>query len=1250
MVWGFTPLLQSAQALAGLAEATVDFACSYSILESASVDLVGDYEIESNGATDDFERADGGLGSNWTQLYAAEAAIASGIAKGDSGNVSVGAYYTGRSWTNDQVSKGILAGGISGGSEFASVIVRHTGTGATANGYKASVNNSTWYITRDDSGVGTDIASGSRTFNIGDEIECRAAGTTISFWHNGTFIHAVDDATYSSGDPGFEIYRPWVGFASWTGEDTLAVVDLDLLVEYHLGDDIDFIDDYFNRPSDSSLGPDYTPFMGAGLAIFAGGGSAVGANSAERGSLRTAEEFENDQFVEFTINNMVFGLAGAALRMTGADGGRNGYLVNIGYAGNWYIGRYIDGSGVNIAEGTTTAPSPGDRFRGEIVGTTLKLFINGVEIGSITDSEFSAGYPGLYTYSDARIDDARFGAVVASAGTVDLACSYPIYAAGTTDLACSYAIGEETITFTAVQSKASASADPAAVTLDSTPVEGNLLVAVMMERSGTTSANSTISGTGWEKRIARDVSLGDTTYRRSLSVWTKTAGASEPTSISVDDGTANVKRLLVLEVSAGGAEVTWTFEDAASNDNGNTTNATSIATGTTGSIAAGNLLQLGILAVKVATGGTEYTITWASDTLTTVAEADTTTSHERAMFIGMAQQSDAGTRASTASVSTSAGNVGLLAGILVFSAEEVGGTESGSVDLSCSFVIYSAGTADLAASYPVLSTANVDLSCAYPVLSAASTDLGCSYPILSGSQVDLACSYPIYSGGVVDLSCSYAIYAASTADLGCSYAIYEDAEVDLPCSYAIFSSGTADFTGNYAIYSRDSADLSCSYAIQGIEVVELACSYEIRSAGEIDFTGSYPILSAATVDLEASYAVLSATSTDLSCVYAILSGAVEDLGCSYAIYSAGVTDLGCVYAICESDTADLECSYAVLSGGVTDLDGAYPIYSGTVIDLDCSYEIAFPVGSGAVDLVCGYSILEADEIDFTVSYGICEDAEVDFTVSYPILASATADLSCGYPVLSPATSDLSCSYAIYSANAVDLGCSYAILAGANTDLACSYPVYSGALVDLLCSYSIYAAGTVDLTCGYEIQIELGSATVDLPCSYAIYSAGTADLSATYAVLSDSAVDLNCGYAVYAPNTIDLPCAYPIYSSGFSELECSYAVLLASYADLSAAYAILVGGNADLPCSYQIISHADVDLSCSYAILAAGFSDLLASYTILTDTSTYEVFYAKSPITRALRLSSPVTMEMSSISPITVEKNMRSTIDLERIES
>lgn len=229
------------------------------------------------------------------------------------------------------------------------------------------------------------------------------------------------------------------------------------------------------------------------------------------------------------------------------------------------------------------------------------------------------------------------------------------------------------MTFSRVQSAAAAS-DPASATFGATPTEGNLLVAIVAERSGTTEANFTISGSGWTKRIGHDAEIADPNARRTMVVWTKVAGASEPTSVQVDNGTSSTKRLLILEFASDEA-VTWTHEASASNDSG-TGSTSPLSSGTTGSVSAGDLLVIASAIWRHESSTTPGSIAWTNS----LSNGTSTSGATNELTIHSAFKQDAASGTKESEVSWTGAGMEAVAGILVFSATgSAGGAITGSL-------------------------------------------------------------------------------------------------------------------------------------------------------------------------------------------------------------------------------------------------------------------------------------------------------------------------------------------------------------------------------------------------------------------------------------------------------------------------------------------------------------------------------------------------------------------------------------------
>ena len=194
-----------------------------------------------------------------------------------------------------------------------------------------------------------------------------------------------------------------------------------------------------------------------------------------------------------------------------------------------------------------------------------------------------------------------------------------------------------------------------------TPGEGNLIVAMTMSRSGETSGNTSISGSGWTKVVEEDVEIADLNSRRHMSVWYKIAGASEPTAIQVSGDTL---RLTIQEYSLD-VDGSFVLHDHSVNDNGSTEDETSISTGST-TPSTGPVLKIGILGTRRKNHSAPWITSWTEN----LGNATNNDSSANGAFMSTAFDGDddiAGAKESTASIAGSnTGNTGHIAAMLVF--------------------------------------------------------------------------------------------------------------------------------------------------------------------------------------------------------------------------------------------------------------------------------------------------------------------------------------------------------------------------------------------------------------------------------------------------------------------------------------------------------------------------------------------------------------------------------------------------------
>lgn len=156
-------------------------------------------------ATDDFNRADGGLGGNWTTMLfpgGAPEIISNKVGRNDA--AQCGAYHTGITWPNDQYSQVSIAAAVS----KVRVLVRAVNIAGEANFYMLQVStiDTAIGLYKYINGVGfTALATGTATVVNGDVIYCEAQGTSIAGKINGATVLTATDSAITSGSPGFHV-------------------------------------------------------------------------------------------------------------------------------------------------------------------------------------------------------------------------------------------------------------------------------------------------------------------------------------------------------------------------------------------------------------------------------------------------------------------------------------------------------------------------------------------------------------------------------------------------------------------------------------------------------------------------------------------------------------------------------------------------------------------------------------------------------------------------------------------------------------------------------------------------------------------------------------------------------------------------------------------------------------------------------------------------------------------------------------
>jgi hypothetical protein len=172
--------------------------------DAASVDC--SVSVATTSVTDDFDRADGALGSNWTTHGVATPAIITNVVYSGTSNTVGYANYSGAAFNDDQYAQVSIA---STGSDSSGATCRMDSSG---NGYAAVCTNSTTcslYL----------VTSGSRAYlqssyvTVSDitnkTLKITCDGQVITGYLDGIAFDSKTDTTYTTGSPGLTVRNNW---------------------------------------------------------------------------------------------------------------------------------------------------------------------------------------------------------------------------------------------------------------------------------------------------------------------------------------------------------------------------------------------------------------------------------------------------------------------------------------------------------------------------------------------------------------------------------------------------------------------------------------------------------------------------------------------------------------------------------------------------------------------------------------------------------------------------------------------------------------------------------------------------------------------------------------------------------------------------------------------------------------------------------------------------------------------------------
>ena len=174
--------------------------------------------------SDDFNRANGALGANWTANASQSAPLqVSGNRASEPVYQEGQALYTGAAAGAAQFSELQQIGGL--GVINLVVRARQYATAGAADGYEGQILdlngvNPAWRILRVDNTGEAVLAAGALSYAAGDTFYFEAVGSVLTLKKNGLVLGTASDATYASGDTGFGLYnRGSLLVDNWRGGD-----------------------------------------------------------------------------------------------------------------------------------------------------------------------------------------------------------------------------------------------------------------------------------------------------------------------------------------------------------------------------------------------------------------------------------------------------------------------------------------------------------------------------------------------------------------------------------------------------------------------------------------------------------------------------------------------------------------------------------------------------------------------------------------------------------------------------------------------------------------------------------------------------------------------------------------------------------------------------------------------------------------------------------------------------------------------
>ncbi len=362
---------------------------------------------------DTFTRANGSLGADWQDISGTAYTINGNLIQPNAaGAVTSIDFHRGelpaKQWCQIVLSSVTTTDDLFAGCMLRTTLGQWTGYWMSMKKGTGAGNGSV--INRRDNGVSTNVTSEAATvWAAGDVLRGEADGCTLTIFRNDVQILQGTDCTYATGYSGLATYLN-------SGAATLAQLD-----NFQAGsfDRITITTDSFTR-SDGALGSPWNA-IGVGWAISsnvvqsstAAPQLPVNANT----TILAADQWCQVKLTTITGSDDIFvGCTGRA--SASVDTEYAGIAVKGTGNGSRIVLRQNGTHIANLFLETTTTWANGDILRLDLQGTSLRVYRNGIFLGSATDATLTNGVSGLWGYINAgavgnmQVDDFSAGGFV----------------------------------------------------------------------------------------------------------------------------------------------------------------------------------------------------------------------------------------------------------------------------------------------------------------------------------------------------------------------------------------------------------------------------------------------------------------------------------------------------------------------------------------------------------------------------------------------------------------------------------------------------------------------------------------------------------------------------------------------------------------------------------------------------------------------------------------------------------------------